>query len=56
VHPDAADVVVAQFDLAGVQARAELQADPCQLIAQGGRALVDQRRNRWSPARRRGGP
>jgi hypothetical protein len=32
VHADAADVAVSEFDLAGVQARSDLQADPPELI------------------------
>jgi hypothetical protein len=33
MHIDAADVVVAELNLAGVQARANLQADPCEFAA-----------------------
>jgi hypothetical protein len=33
MHADAADVVVAELNLAGVQARANLQADPCEFAA-----------------------
>jgi hypothetical protein len=35
MYADAADIAVAEFDLAGVQARSDLQADPLQLIPQG---------------------
>jgi hypothetical protein len=38
MHIDAADVVVAELNLAGVQARANLQADPCEFAASGRRA------------------
>jgi hypothetical protein len=33
LHNDAADVVVAELNHAGVQARANLQADPCEFAA-----------------------
>jgi hypothetical protein len=36
MHGDAADVVLAQLDLAGVQARPELEADAGQLVAKRG--------------------
>jgi hypothetical protein len=38
VHGDAADVVAAQLDLAGVQAGPEPEVDVAELLAQGDRA------------------
>jgi hypothetical protein len=38
VDGDPPDVVAAQLDLAGVQARADMQADAGQLVPDGGRA------------------
>jgi hypothetical protein len=55
MHIDAADVVVAELNLAGVQARANLQADPYEFAAQpiarpgpsGERARPDSEPVRW---------
>jgi hypothetical protein len=38
VHGDAADIPVAQLDLAGVQPHPKLDADAAQLVSEGGRA------------------
>jgi hypothetical protein len=38
VHGDAADITVSELDLAGVQPRPDLEADPTQLVSERGRA------------------